>query len=413
MSHLMRAVFLVLVGVGSAAAVDVSGLWRVETRNAFIPELRQVYDVDFTQAAPDLAMTFVDPPGGTYAGTIDATAGTFAVTLGTTSAFCPFGPGFTVDSPPFMLSGTVAGDGVRFSGARRSYIFRIGCLWAGLDDPTNGTRVDAITCGDGIRDPGEPCDDGGASACCTAACTLIDADGDGVCDPADHCPAASDPSNSDVDQDGVGDVCDNCRIVANADQADADGDGVGDACDNDADNDGLPNASDNCPTVANPGQADVDGDGLGDACDPADGTFTVKSLAINGRAGSLTSVSLRGAHTGDGTVAVGLDVRDGGGHAQVIDFTTLPGWASLVCTQRSPTAHVKCKTADRTFSWDSATVADGSGTKAFRLQVKRQALALVALAPPVEVTLRRAAAVDVVASPSGCVVPARGGLRCR
>jgi hypothetical protein len=35
----------------------------------------------------------------------------------------------------------------------------------------------------------------------------------------------------------------------------------------DADGDGVPDATDNCPAVANPDQADADGDGAGDACD--------------------------------------------------------------------------------------------------------------------------------------------------
>jgi CSLREA domain-containing protein len=38
----------------------------------------------------------------------------------------------------------------------------------------------------------------------------------------------------------------------------------------DADGDGILDGSDNCPAVANPSQLDVDLDGLGDACDPVD-----------------------------------------------------------------------------------------------------------------------------------------------
>jgi len=40
--------------------------------------------------------------------------------------------------------------------------------------------------------------------------------------------------------------------------------------DNDADGDGIPDAGDNCPAVPNPNQLDTDGDGLGNACDADD-----------------------------------------------------------------------------------------------------------------------------------------------
>jgi hypothetical protein len=70
-------------------------------------------------------------------------------------------------------------------------------------------------CGDGKVDPGEACDYGSNihSTCCTPSCTLIDADGDGVCDPKDDCPAAPDPAQADVDGDGIGDACDPCVVT--------------------------------------------------------------------------------------------------------------------------------------------------------------------------------------------------------
>jgi hypothetical protein len=70
-------------------------------------------------------------------------------------------------------------------------------------------------CGDGKVDPGEACDAGGNfhSTCCTQACTLIDADGDGVCDSRDDCPAAPDPAQADLDGDGIGDACDPCVVT--------------------------------------------------------------------------------------------------------------------------------------------------------------------------------------------------------
>ncbi|MBN1444414.1 MAG: thrombospondin type 3 repeat-containing protein, partial [Planctomycetes bacterium] len=80
----------------------------------------------------------------------------------------------------------------------------------------------------------------------SGAALAQDADGDGVLDDVDNCPAVANPLQEDGDGDGVGDACDNCAQVANALQEDGDGDGIGDACDN-------------CPDVANAGQEDGDG----------------------------------------------------------------------------------------------------------------------------------------------------------
>jgi len=63
-------------------------------------------------------------------------------------------------------------------------------------------------------------------------CAVADADGDGVEDALDSCPAVFDPDQADGDGDGVGDACDNCAAEPNSDQADTFGAlGVGDACD--------------------------------------------------------------------------------------------------------------------------------------------------------------------------------------
>ncbi|MBN1341220.1 MAG: thrombospondin type 3 repeat-containing protein [Phycisphaerae bacterium] len=104
-----------------------------------------------------------------------------------------------------------------------------------------------------------------------------DADGDGIPDASDNCPAVANANQTDTDGDGVGDACDNCDNTANANQTDTDGDGIGDACDNcddddnadqaDTDGDGVGDACDNCPSDDNANQTDTDGDGVGDACD--------------------------------------------------------------------------------------------------------------------------------------------------
>ena len=117
-----------------------------------------------------------------------------------------------------------------------------------------------------------------------------DIDGDGIGADTDNCPADSNADQTDSDGDGDGDVCDpfpndpdndadgdglgadvdNCPGVSNVDQTDSDNDGVGDACDDDRDGDGIDNGPDNCPEAFNPNQIDTDGDGQGDVCDPDD-----------------------------------------------------------------------------------------------------------------------------------------------
>lgn len=71
-----------------------------------------------------------------------------------------------------------------------------------------------------------------------------DADGDGIEDGADNCPADANPDQSDADGDADGDACDRCVAVVNADQLDTDADGYGNACDVDLDGDGVVGLSD-------------------------------------------------------------------------------------------------------------------------------------------------------------------------
>ena len=98
--------------------------------------------------------------------------------------------------------------------------------------------------------------------------TAGDADGDGVADGSDNCPAIFNPvrlletAQADGDADGAGDVCDPCPMDPQ------------DACPavygNDIDGDGVSNGWDNCPDLPNADQADADDDGHGDLCDSCD-----------------------------------------------------------------------------------------------------------------------------------------------
>ncbi len=83
------------------------------------------------------------------------------------------------------------------------------------------------SCGDGIRDVGESCDDGGTTPGdgCASDCTCEiggapDADMDCVADATDNCTTAFNPDQVDSDKDGVGDLCDPCPAFANNDRCD-------------------------------------------------------------------------------------------------------------------------------------------------------------------------------------------------
>jgi len=88
---------------------------------------------------------------------------------------------------------------------------------------------------------------------------LTDTDSDGIIDDLDNAPADFNPPLLDMNTDGG---------LNRFDQLDADADGVGDPADPDDDDDAIDDGEDDCPLVPDPDQLDSDGDGRGDACDP-------------------------------------------------------------------------------------------------------------------------------------------------
>jgi Thrombospondin type 3 repeat len=68
----------------------------------------------------------------------------------------------------------------------------------------------------------------------------------------------------DADGAGIKDDVDNCPAIPNLDQADNNGDGIGDSCDPEDDYDGVNDDVDNCPVTASPDQSNVYEDGFGD-----------------------------------------------------------------------------------------------------------------------------------------------------
>lgn len=143
----------------------------------------------------------------------------------------------------------------------------------GLRAAVNQNAYPLYFCGEPEREPScEPLREGEYTGVSGS-----DADGDGIDDAEDICPATFTPvrpmdeGQNDFDSDTIGDDCDQCPLSDDDMCAALDPD--------DRDADGVPNLMDNCPGVPNEDQANEDGDPYGDVCDPCLGVDNTDSLA--------------------------------------------------------------------------------------------------------------------------------------
>jgi MYXO-CTERM domain-containing protein len=149
--------------------------------------------------------------------------------------------------------------------------------------------------------------------------------------------------DGDADADGIVNAEDNCFETANPDQANADGDGLGDVCDpcpadalGDSDGDGLCDSDDGCPSdptiTEGPCPSDssgFQGDGFGELGGEFSGGDSL-TTAGTGSSTGMTSVASAGENSGSGggsgagaSEADGCSCRGGG------PATTSAWWTAL------------------------------------------------------------------------------------
>jgi cysteine-rich repeat protein len=186
---------LAFVAARASAAIDFSGSWNVQVTGGLLDP----YTSHWLVAQTGSQLSVVADGGSPAGGFIDPTLGGFTVNF----------PGGGDGCSGAVARGTVSGDGMTFTGTLTTFFLKItpptGCF--SFDSDLSGTRA---TCGNGVHDPGEECDDGNTVGgdCCSATCRLEPAGvacggvppcGDKSCDGAGAC--------QDVPATVCGDTC--------------------------------------------------------------------------------------------------------------------------------------------------------------------------------------------------------------
>jgi len=229
---------LAVSGGPAAAAVDVSGRWMISYTEASFGDLG-ARSVTLSQSGPTLT---VSETAFYASGTIDPVTGALGLS----------GPPGCGGIQPSLLQAEVAPDGASFTGtfSERRAATPFSCF--ALSGTVAGVRL-PDTCGNGVVDDGEFCDQGLEGECCnefcqprpttwpcnapsTAACfararcdgagscaqlpkaagtqcraRLHDCDTPELCDGVSlACPPESTGTEPDVDGDGTLDTCDEC-----------------------------------------------------------------------------------------------------------------------------------------------------------------------------------------------------------
>lgn len=257
----------------AGAQIDLSGRWHV---SLFVSTFGITLERSLTLAQSGSTLTVVAPVPGNYTGgVIDPVTG--ALHLDGQGSCTDFFTG-QVTLVPWRIDAVAAPDGSTFSGtAAESIQPTRSCLDA--SGPVEGVRL-PDDCGNGVVDPGEPCDDGlSGGLCCTEFCTPrpagswcgapVDACAEtGQCDGAGTCVPIPKPAGT------------LCRLP-------------GGPCDTAERCDGISTA---CPPPSTPSGPDADGDGVLDPCDDCVGQPIEAAFLRIGRFGTTSTrdaVSLR------------------------------------------------------------------------------------------------------------------------